>query len=175
MASIDDLDNFNHISLRWRDVLKDWREGRPVSRAELLSALDDDAEVPDEAKPFLASVASGQYKFRRGGIPHRGTKRIETHWHTQLLVDSFTDLIEEIIRGEEQIAEDYPPKKRAIIDRAVQEARDHVKGRFTPHQAAIELVAMNYGVSADLVEKWLQQWRDTIKANRPKLRKVKKA
>jgi hypothetical protein len=172
MASIDDL---NHISPQWWEVLKPWWDGRPVTRAELLSALNDDAPVPNEAKPFLASVASGEYQFRRGGIPHWGTKRIETHWHTQMLVDSFTDLIEGVIRGEEQVAEDYPPKKRAIIDRAVQDARDRVKGRFTPHQAAIELVAMHYEVSADLVEKWLQQWRDTIKRNRSGLRKVKKA
>lgn len=165
----DDPSDSDHISLKWWSVIQDHAKGRRIHRDELLAALADSTPIPDEAKPLLADLMSGARQFARGPTPHWKSKNITSHWHTNMMVDCYREWVEAVIDdpdSTEGLTADSDPKKKAIFDRAAQEATSGAIGRMTPHQAALELTALDYGVSANTIASWLQQWRNLVGKNR---------
>ncbi|MAT66242.1 MAG: hypothetical protein CMN57_11435 [Gammaproteobacteria bacterium] len=53
----------------WLTIIQRVNNGKRVDRQEVIDLLNSDEPVHDAAKPFLAAVIEGEYKFKRGIKP----------------------------------------------------------------------------------------------------------
>lgn len=127
----------------WLSVLQDLRLGNRIEKQTVVDLLRDPAPVPDEIKPLLADIISGEYKFSRGVKPD-----VLNHNVYRMILRGMVEHVEACLADPCALEGDDDLKVLA------QEVTG-LRGDPTPRELAKEYVADMYGISVRRLEKYL--------------------
>ncbi len=136
----------------WQRLLRAHAQGQRVDRSDILDLLHSDESVPDEAKPLLASTIEGSMTFPSGTKPLT-VERWEKRWWAHDMVKRYESLIEDPARMPNEI----DPSLRKAIESYAKEAASAIRGKRTPLEMAVQLVADMIGIKPGTLKKWRQK------------------
>ncbi len=88
-------------SFPWHDLLSKIEKGERVECEDILALIESDEPIIDEAKPLIASIIKGGYKFPKGNKPNPKLPKKYEMSYFLFTLDFYEEQLEKIKQGEE--------------------------------------------------------------------------
>lgn len=143
------MDIANLHNNEWLRLVSAWQKGT-LERQQVLDLLASDEPVPEGAKPMLASVISGDYKFKRGNKP---TSVFTKYPREGATARYLVGVVERHIKDPDEIPDDAPADYKQRIQAAHERANYKNRKSETANMQAKRMVADLYGVEPPTLKK----------------------